>query len=39
VYVGMFVGAALVMRSMAQRWRGGESLDLPTPYGPSGSAT
>jgi cytochrome d ubiquinol oxidase subunit I len=39
VYVGMFVGAALVLRSMAQRWRGGESLDLPTPYGPSGSAT
>jgi cytochrome d ubiquinol oxidase subunit I len=39
VYVGMFVGAALVLRSMARRWRGGESLDLPTPYGPSGSAT
>jgi cytochrome d ubiquinol oxidase subunit I len=39
VYVGMFVGAALVLRSMARRWRRGESLDLPTPYGPSGSAS
>jgi cytochrome d ubiquinol oxidase subunit I len=35
VYIAMFVGAALVLRSMAQRWRRGESLDLPTPYGPS----
>jgi cytochrome bd ubiquinol oxidase subunit I len=35
VYTGMFVGAALVLRSMARRWRRGESLDLPTPYGPS----
>jgi cytochrome d ubiquinol oxidase subunit I len=35
VYTGMFVGAGLVLRSMARRWRRGESLDLPTPYGPT----
>jgi cytochrome bd ubiquinol oxidase subunit I len=37
VYTGMFIGATFVLRSMARRWRRGESLDLPTPYGPSGS--
>jgi cytochrome d ubiquinol oxidase subunit I len=35
VYTGMGVAAALVLRSMAQRWRDGDALDLPTPYGPS----
>ncbi|MGH9041105.1 MAG: cytochrome ubiquinol oxidase subunit I [Acidimicrobiia bacterium] len=35
VYTAMTAGAALVLRSMAQRWRHGETLDLPTPYGPS----
>jgi cytochrome d ubiquinol oxidase subunit I len=34
VYVGMLAGAALVLRSMARRWREGEAIDLPTPYGP-----
>ncbi|MCW2767221.1 MAG: cytochrome ubiquinol oxidase subunit [Nocardioides sp.] len=33
VYVGMTVGAVVVLRSMARRWRAGE-LDLPSPYGP-----
>lgn len=34
VYVAMGTGAVLVLRSMARRWRDGESLELPTPYGP-----
>lgn len=34
VYSAMLTGAALVLRSMARRWREGESTDLPTPYGP-----
>jgi cytochrome bd ubiquinol oxidase subunit I len=33
VYVGMTVGAYVVLRSMARRWREGEP-DLPSPYGP-----
>lgn len=33
VYLGMTVGAYVVLRSMARRWRAGE-IDLPTPYGP-----
>ena len=33
VYLGMTVGAYVVLRSMARRWRAGE-LDLPSPYGP-----
>lgn len=33
VYFGMTVGAYVVLRSMARRWRAGE-LDLPSPYGP-----
>ncbi|MCW2792029.1 MAG: cytochrome ubiquinol oxidase subunit [Nocardioides sp.] len=33
VYIGMTVGAFVVLRSMARRWRAGE-LDLPSPYGP-----
>jgi cytochrome d ubiquinol oxidase subunit I len=33
IYLGMTVGAVIVLRSMARRWRAGE-LDLPTPYGP-----
>ncbi|GAA4696251.1 cytochrome bd-I ubiquinol oxidase subunit 1 apoprotein (EC 1.10.3.10) [Promicromonospora umidemergens] len=33
VYTCMTVGAVLVLRSMARRWRQGEH-DLPSPYGP-----
>lgn len=33
VYLGMTVGAYVVLRSMARRWRAGE-LDLPSPYSP-----
>lgn len=33
IYVGMTVGAVVVLRSMARRWRAGE-VDLPSPYGP-----
>jgi cytochrome d ubiquinol oxidase subunit I len=33
IYVGMTVGAIVVLRSMARRWRAGET-DLPSPYGP-----
>jgi cytochrome d ubiquinol oxidase subunit I len=33
VYAGMTVGAVVVLRSMARRWRSGEQ-DLPSPYGP-----
>lgn len=36
VYSAMLTGAALVLRSMARRWRLGEPLDLPTPYDPAG---
>jgi cytochrome bd ubiquinol oxidase subunit I len=32
IYVGMTVGAVMVLRSMARRWRAGE-VDLPSPYG------
>ena len=34
VYAGMTVAACVVLRSMARRWRDGEALDLPSPYGP-----
>ena len=33
VYTGLTIGAVLVLRSMARRWRDGEE-DLPSPYGP-----
>jgi cytochrome d ubiquinol oxidase subunit I len=33
VYTGLTVGAAVVLRSMASRWRAGDH-DLPSPYGP-----
>lgn len=33
VYLGMTIGAWVVLRSMARRWRAGEE-DLPSPYGP-----
>ena len=33
VYAGLTVGAAVVLRSMASRWRRGDH-DLPSPYGP-----
>ena len=39
VYTAMLTGAALVLRSMARRWRAGEPLDLPTPYGPTGETS
>jgi cytochrome bd ubiquinol oxidase subunit I len=32
VYTAMLTGAAFVLRSMARRWRSGETIDLPTPY-------
>ncbi|MCV7056608.1 cytochrome ubiquinol oxidase subunit I [Mycolicibacterium gilvum] len=38
VYLGMTVGAVVVLRSMAQRWRAGE-VDLPSPYGPPRTET
>ncbi len=37
-YVGMTVGAVLVLRSMARRWRAGDA-ELPSPYGPIRSET
>jgi len=33
VYAAMTVGAYIILRSMARRWRAGEE-DLPSPYGP-----
>ena len=33
IYTAMTVGAVVVLRSMARRWRGGET-DLPSPYAP-----
>jgi cytochrome d ubiquinol oxidase subunit I len=33
LYAGMTIGAYVVLRSMARRWRAGEE-DLPSPYGP-----
>jgi cytochrome d ubiquinol oxidase subunit I len=33
VYAGMTAGAVVVLRSMARRWRAGQT-DLPSPYGP-----
>ncbi|WP_199906939.1 cytochrome ubiquinol oxidase subunit I [Aeromicrobium chenweiae] len=36
VYVGMTIGAFIVLRSMARRWRAGDE-DLPAPYGPARS--
>jgi cytochrome bd ubiquinol oxidase subunit I len=33
LYAGLTVGAVVVLRSMARRWRAGED-DLPSPYGP-----
>jgi cytochrome d ubiquinol oxidase subunit I len=37
VYLGMTVGAYVVLRSMARRWRAGDE-DLASPYGPGASA-
>lgn len=37
VYIGMTIGAFIVLRSMARRWRAGEE-DLPSPYGPGTAA-
>ena len=33
LYTGLTIGAYVVLRSMARRWRAGEA-DLPSPYGP-----
>lgn len=38
VYLGMTVGAVVVLRSMARRWRAGD-VDLPSPYGPPRTET
>ncbi|MDR7311878.1 cytochrome d ubiquinol oxidase subunit I [Nocardioides luteus] len=40
LYTGLTIGAVVVLRSMARRWRAGEE-DLPSPYGPQdqGSVT
>ncbi len=35
VYTAMGVAAVRVMQSMSRRWRAGETLDLPSPYGPA----
>jgi cytochrome d ubiquinol oxidase subunit I len=35
VYAAMGVITVRVLRSMARRWRDGDSDDLPTPYGPA----
>jgi cytochrome d ubiquinol oxidase subunit I len=35
IYTAMGVAAAMVLRSMARRWRESDDVDLPTPYGPS----
>lgn len=37
-YTGMTVGAVVVLRSMAKRWRAGDT-DLPSPYGPPRAET
>jgi cytochrome d ubiquinol oxidase subunit I len=37
VYLGMTVGAVVVLRSMARRWRAG-SETIVAPYGPGASA-
>ncbi len=34
LYAALSVGAVVILRSMARRWRDGAELDLPTPYGP-----
>jgi cytochrome d ubiquinol oxidase subunit I len=33
IYLGMTIGAWIVLRSMTKRWRSGQT-DLPSPYGP-----
>lgn len=38
VYTGMTVGAVVVLRSMARRWREG-AVDLPSPYAPATAGT
>jgi cytochrome d ubiquinol oxidase subunit I len=38
VYTALTVGAVVVLRSMARRWRAGEH-DLPSPYGPQVAGT
>jgi cytochrome bd ubiquinol oxidase subunit I len=38
VYIGMTIGAYVVLRSMANRWRAGQE-ELPSPYGPARTVT
>jgi cytochrome bd ubiquinol oxidase subunit I len=37
IYLAMTIGAVVVLRSMARRWRAGDE-DLPSPYGPNVAA-
>lgn len=39
VYASMAAMATRVIRGMTRRWRDGDDIDLPTPYGPSRSYT
>jgi cytochrome d ubiquinol oxidase subunit I len=39
VYAGMATIATRVLRSMSRRWRDGDAVDLPTPYGPPADET
>jgi cytochrome d ubiquinol oxidase subunit I len=38
LYAGMTAAAVVVLRSMARRWRSGET-DLPSPYAPEAAET
>jgi cytochrome bd ubiquinol oxidase subunit I len=38
LYATLGTAAVLIIRSMARRWREGESLDEEVPYGPGGAA-
>jgi cytochrome bd ubiquinol oxidase subunit I len=38
LYAALGTAAILILRSMARRWREGESLDEEVPYGPGGAA-
>jgi cytochrome d ubiquinol oxidase subunit I len=38
LYAALGVASILVLRSMARRWREGESLDEDIPYGPGEGA-
>ncbi len=38
VYTGLTIGAVVVLRSMARRWRAG-AVDLPSPYAPAATVS